>query len=69
MIIGWIVIYLIAAALFVRRWSACCCLTYTEYEYTPVSILSGLFFPITILIHIILFIIETEEGNKDDELV
>lgn len=52
------VIYLVIAVCMIRNFSYCCCMTYGCYEYSFLSVMAGLFFPVYILLKLIGEIIE-----------
>jgi len=63
------IIYSCLAFLFGRAASYCCCLTHGEYHYNFYSIMIGLFFPITLLVGLILMIRDFIFGIKLCELI
>jgi hypothetical protein len=57
LIILGIILYALLAIFWIRRFSYCCCMTYGVYEYSFISVMMGLFWPVTLFLALFLGLI------------
>ena len=63
--IFWIIlgVYTLIALFFISRLSYTCCMTYGEFNYTFVSIMAGILWPLWLIFNFISFIVSKINGE------